>query len=302
MASRSTRCGGRSRADAGGELRARCELVDLAAVARRLGVRRWEGEPAADRLLVHLLARRPPPNQYATSAQTRRWAVLLRTRLALRAASVALAVGACLSGGAAVLDGATASSLARSLALHATFYERRYGEALAALPSAPAEPATLERVVSAARTLDRRRADPVDLLALVSDALANFPRVRIESLSWQASDDPEVSMGTGHGDRAGPSPSGAAPKRDPVVLFQVARVSARIEPFDGDYRAAIDTVRRFAGALAVHSGVEHVRILSLPLELGSEHALAGDAGTTSEEAAFEIRVALRGAGPGAAEA
>ena len=79
-------------------------------------------------------------------------------------------------------------------------------------------------------------------------------------------------------------------------------ISARIEPFDGDYRAAIDTVRRFAGALATPTGVEHVRILTLPLELGSEHALVGDADAQSGPAEFEIRIVLRLTLPGAAEA
>ena len=285
--------------DAGGELRSRCELEDLATVARGLGMRRWDGGPVADRLFVHLLARRAPPNQYATPEQTRRSAVL-RTRLAVRAASAVLVAGACLFGSAVALEGAAARSHARSLALHAALYERRYADAQAALPSAPAEPATLERVVSAARALHRRRADPVDLLALVGNALAGFPRVRIERLSWRAGDDREAPVGAENDDRTGPRPTGEAPRRDPDILFRIVRVSARIEPFDGDYRAAIGTVRQFAAALAAPPGVEHVRIVSLPLELGSEHALAGDAGSTSGEAAFEIRVTLRAADRGAA--
>lgn len=287
--------------DAGGELRPRCELVDVATVARGLGMRRWDGGPTADRLFVHLLARRPPPNQYATPDQTRGSAVL-RTRLALRAASAVLVAGACLFGGALALEGAAANSHARSLALHAALYEHRYDEALAALPSAPSEPDELERVVQAARTLNRRRANPVDVLATVSTALADFPPVRIDSLSWRASDDPEAPVSTENGGRAGPRSAGEETRRDPGVLFQAARVSARIEPFDGDYRAAIGIVRRFAAALAAAPDVEHVRIVSLPLELGSEHAVAGDAATTSKVAAFEIRVTLHVADPGAAQA
>ena len=68
------------------------------------------------------------------------------------------------------------------------------------------------------------------------------------------------------------------------------------------YRAAIETVRRLAAVLAALPGVDHVRILTLPLELGSEHALTGAAYTTPEAAAFEMRVTLRVAVPGAAQA
>ena len=150
--------------------------------------------------------------------------------------------------------------------------------------------------------LRSRRADPVDLLARLSDTLAGFPRVRIEELSWRTSDDPEAPVGAQADDRTEARPSGDGTRRDPRLLFHAARFGARIEPFDGDYRAAIDTIRRLADALAAHPDVEHVRILSLPLELGSEHALTGAAGTTGEDAAFTMRVTLRAGVPGGAEA
>ena len=293
--------GGAAGGSDGGDTPARCDVVDLATVARRLGLRRWGGEASADRLFVHLLASRPSPNHYATPDQIRRHSVL-RIRLVLKTASAAIAAGTCLFGGAVALEGAAASGHARALALHAALYERRYHAAQAALPPAPAEPAELERVVSAVNALRRRRADPVDVLAQLSDTLQDFPRVRIEGLSWRTSDDPEAPVGAQDDDRTEARLSGDEPGRYSGLLFHAARVSARIEPFDGDYRRAIDTVRRLADALAAHPGVEHVRILSLPLELGSEHALTGAAGTTGEDAAFEMRVTLRAGVSGGAEA
>ncbi|MCY4351074.1 MAG: hypothetical protein OXC25_14625 [Thiotrichales bacterium] len=272
---------------------ARCRVVDLATVARRLGLRRWDGEASADRLFVHLLvAGHPPRNHYATPDQIRRHSAG-RTGLALKAGSAVIAVGAGLFGGVVALEGVAARGHADTLAVHATLYERRYRAAQAALPSTPAEPAELERVVSAVNARQRRQADPVDVLAHLSQALADFPRVHIEALSWRTSDDPEAPVSAPGDDRTETRPSGHRPPHDSRRQFQAARFSARIEPFDGDYRAAIDTVRRLADALAAPSGVEHVRILSLPLELGSEHALTGAAGTTGEDATFEMRVTLR---------
>ena len=125
--------------------------------------------------------------------------------------------------------------------------------------------------------------------------------MRIERLSWQVSDDAEAPAGGENDDRINPRPSREESRRDSEFLFQVARVSARMEPFDGDYRAAIDTIRRFAAVLAAPPGVEHVRILTLPLELSSEQTLTGAAETTSEAAVFEIRVTLRVTVAGGAE-
>ena len=286
--------------DAGNESRAGLHLADLAAVALKLGMRRWGGEPTADRLFAHLLARRPPGNHYATAQETRGFATL-RARSLLKTASAGLVAGGCLAGAVTLLDGAVAAGHSRSLALQTMLYEAQYRKARAALPPVPAEPAELERVVSAVNVLRGRRADPVDMLALVSDALAGFPQVRIEGLAWRVSDDAEALAGAETDARVGAGSPGDEPPRVPGLPFQVARVSARIEPFDGDYRAAIDTVRRFAGALAEPPGVEHVRILTLPLELGSEHALSGAAGAPSETADFEVRVVRRVTVPGAAE-
>lgn len=275
----------------------RCTPVDLAVVARGLGMRRWDGEATSDRLFVHLLARRRPPGHYTTARETRAL-VMLRTRSLLRMASAGLVAGGCVLGGVAALEGVAIHGHARSLAMQATLYEDRYREALAALPSAPAEPLELERVVAAVDTLRERRADPVDLLVLIGDALADFPSVRIEGISWRLSDHAEAPAGEANDDRGEPRGAGGEIRRHPGVLFQIAHVSARIEPFDGDYRSAIDTVRRLARALAAPSGVEHVRVLSLPLDLSPEQTLTGDAETSAEIAAFEVRVALRVAVPG----
>ena len=291
--------------DAGRALGTGCVALDLADVARRLGMRRWGDETTADRLFVHVLARRPPRNHYATEEETRGHATL-RVRSLLRTASAGAVLVGCLFAGASFVEGVIAGGFARALAVQSMLYEARYREAASRLPPSPAEPAELERAVSAVNTLRARRADPVDVLALVSHAVAGFPRVRIERLSWRTSDDPETPVGDGAAAvdvaRGEPSAGGGAPPRDPDVLLQLVLVGARIEPFDGDYRAAIATVRRFASALAASPGIDHVRVRSLPLDLSSERSVSGDTESSDGDATFEIRAALRVGIPARAEA
>ena len=293
------------RHDAGDGGGATCTPVDLAEVARKLGMRRWSGEPNADRLFVHVLAkRRVPPNHYATPGETRHYSTL-RVRGFLKTASAGLAATGCLFGGIAFLEGVAVNGHARALALQSMLYEHRYREARAELPPAPAEPADLERVVAAVDVLRRRRADPVDLFERVSHALAGFPRVRIDRLSWRAGGDPEAARhddgaGSGAGDGPGPAAADGEPWPDPKARLRIGLVSARIEPFDGDYRDAIETVRGFAGVLAASPGVEHVRVVKLPLDLRSEQTLSGETGIFAGNAEFQIRVALRGPATGEA--
>ena len=298
---------------AGGDPHDGYVFVDLSGAARRLGLRRWGGEPTADRLFVHALARRAARNHYATPREMRRFTTLRATAF-LRAASVLLVAGGFLVGGSGFLEGAVASRHAHALTRQVAVYESRYREAKATLPPAPDEPEDLERVVAAVDALRARRGAPVDLLALISDALAAFPRVRVEGVSWWAGDAPEAPAGGGMGgagrvtDPDGPAAGrghAPAPREEssgrPEAAFQIARVSALLEPFDGDYRAAIGTIRRFAGALAASPGVRRVRVSRLPLELSPEQTLAGDVEAVAETAAFEIRMVLRAGIPAGAE-
>ena len=108
------------------------------------------------------------------------------------------------------------------------------------------------------------------------------------------------ASGPAAGRDGAPAP-GEERRSGPEILFQAAHLSARIEPFDGDYRAAIGTIRRFAGALAASPGVGRVRVSSLPLELSPEQTLTGDAEAVADTAAFEILVVLRAAAPARAE-
>ena len=337
---------------AGGDPEDGYVFVDLSDAARRLGLRRWDGEPIADRLFVHALARRAARNHYATPEEMRRFTTL-RAAAFLRVASALLVAGGFLFGGVRFLEGALANGHAHALARQAEVYEGRYREARATLPPAPVEPEELERVVAAVDVLRARRSDPVELFALIGDALAGFPQVRVESVSWWTRDAPEAPAGGADQATGSPAAGGGAQRprvpvdggsrqagdvartsanedgelpgrvtgaggavaghdrppapgeespNSPGVPFQVAHLSARIEPFDGDYRAAIGTIRRFADALAAFPGIGRVRVSSLPLELSPEQTLTGDAEAVARTAAFEIRVVLRAAAPAAAEA
>ena len=198
---------------------------------------------------------------------------------------------------------------AQSLARQAAVYERRFGEAQATLPAAPAAPADLERAVEAVNLLRERRANPVELFGTISRVLAEFPEVRVERIAWRTNthsrsfDDADAGqdVSTGH-DLAGLDHSGETQHREPTALFQLALVSARIAPFDGDYSAALDTIHRLVDSLAGSGEVGHVRVMELPLDLGPGQILSGDTDSDTGTAEFEILVALRIAGPEPSEA
>jgi len=78
------------------------------------------------------------------------------------------------------------------------------------------------------------------------------------------------------------------------VHYHVAELAGRLAPFDGDYRAAIDVVDRFAAALAARPGVTAVKVLQYPLDVRSDASVSGSAATTGERllAAFKLKLVV----------
>ena len=73
---------------------------------------------------------------------------------------------------------------------------------------------------------------------------------------------------------------------------QSLTLEARIEPFAGDYRAAILRVREFARALRALAPVRAVEIEALPLDLSPEAVLQGSGGGPAGAAPFVLKALL----------
>ena len=275
----------------------RLHLRGLEDVARTLGSRDGYASPYADELFARALARGRQSNHYAPRAQIRRH-TLVEIRTALNVAA-AITLGASLLWSAKrLLDGVVAARDTASVQRQAAFYAERYRRARERLPVVPAEPRDLRHAVELTGTLIRHKASPVPMMRVISRALDDFPRVQLEELRWRSGPQPRA-VATGSRHLAGASAGAPARRGDggvtPVSSRQHAQVKGRVEPFAGDYREALELVRRFAARLREIPGVQEVRVVSRPLEVGSELRLSGDASARADlgSAAFELRVALK---------
>jgi len=272
---------------------ARHHVIPLAEAARKVGIRGPYEERFSDRIFVHLLARRAPANQYAPASQTRYFR-LHRLRRGLVAASVILLMGGLAVSAANFVDGLSAIQDGSSAMRQAEFYRARYERARTRLPDTPTEPRNLKRVVEAIGVLDRFRTSPVAMLQVLSLGLEAFPAVQLEELRWRAATSPTAPV---NGDDATPVVKETPDPQPPSALtvYQVARFKARLDPFEGDYRQALEAVRRFAEHLRTIPGVEEVQVESLPLDIGPDASLTGDARGEGAgvRARFELRVTIR---------
>ena len=130
------------------------------------------------------------------------------------------------------------------------------------------------------------------MLFAVSRCLDPHPAVLLESIGWSAeAEHVPVRRAGDTFSTAEPGTPRDAPGSVHVPVLRV-EVQGRIDPFDGDYRRALEQVNALADSLRAVSGVVAVEVLSLPLDVGSGASLRGDAGTRAGagDAPFSLRI------------
>ena len=267
----------------------RFRFVDLLEVARRLGARGVAETPYADTVFSRMLARGGVPDHYGRSEDTR-YHTMYQARSALIAASVLLLVGGIGWSGYRFVEGAIADDQTGNLARQARFYNERLRIARERLPDAPTEARDIRRTVETVRTLEAWRTSPLPMMSLVSRGLGEHPSIQLDVMDWRVASSPD---GLDDGLRRRNTGRGQLPLDvPPGTRFGVTALRGRVEPFDGDYRAALDAINNFRDTLASYDGVREVRAVSLPLDLSSERRLRGTTEQPADLAPFELRLVV----------
>ncbi|NIM29621.1 MAG: hypothetical protein GTO67_11620 [Gammaproteobacteria bacterium] len=274
-------------------LTTRHHLLDVADVAQMVGMKGTYGSDYSDRIFAHLLAKKRLPNQYAPASQTRH-NTMYRARLGLIAASIALVVAALFVSGANVIDAFNAIGETASAKQRTEFYNERVEIFKRRMPSIPAEPRDIKAAVEMAQTLRNYKTTPLAMAMTLSRSLVDFDTLKVDAIEWLASTDPAAQIG-GRRDRSNGSRPGnqaLAASTEPVRHYQIADIKGRVEPFDGNYRQAIEKVKQFQAALLALPQVEAVNVVELPLDTSSDKVLQGDLRQGNPEARFKLHVVI----------
>ncbi len=271
----------------------RYRLIDVQEAARRLGLRNIRPTVYSDALFVHLLLSERPPNQYATDKE-RRYHSLNRLRSGMMAAAVLLLLVSAGVSGINLMRAVSYHDQAALAARKAAYYEQRYQAARARLPKTPVEPRHLETAVKVVQALQQHRTTPRALMVAVSRVLNDYPRLRLEAMQWLSSEEMNARL-PGEPERELPPGSIAVGEGEPGARYQIARLDGFVDPFEGDYREAIALINDFTEHLRKAPGIARVEIARLPIDLGSDTVLKGDAreGSGQQEGKFSLRVVLR---------
>jgi len=271
----------------------RHRVLDINELASQTGLETRVTAPFCDQLYVSHLLKSAPANQYA-SASERRYFSMRRLRYAMLASSFVLMIGGALWSGYNLFSGLTYKQQSIAAELRTQFYSARYNMARQRLPETPVPPAELQRAVEIAETLNRYKTSPLETVKVISRGLNRFPQIQLKGLTWVSSSDPNVELG-GKTRPADPGQGRVGASQvsytDTGYLFyHVALIDGYLDPFDGNFRRAIDSINEFAGFLRGQDSVHDVSIIILPLDVSSSTSLQGNTQSRAESANFSLRI------------
>jgi len=263
--------------------------VDAAEAMKAVKLRSVPEGTGAEALYLHLTAKKPPAEQFASREERRRFFIWQLQRGI--AAAGALGFAACaLYGGGRWLEAMNVREQAAMQHAEARAAAQSYARITATFPVTQTTTENVKVAVVEFGKIAERSATPDAALVHVSQVLGQFPQMELDALTWSVGRPADRREGP---QRAAPVPGQAAKPAAALDDAVIVEISGRVNATQrNDYRAITGQVQRFAAALA-GSGYQLLRT-QLPFDVTSEGTLSGDIGTgpdTGEAPRFTIVIA-----------
>ena len=259
--------------------------IDAEQAFKLAGLRQAPEGTEGEALYLHLAARKPPREQFATRDDRRRYLVWQLQRGIVAAGALGFAACA-LYAGSRSFEAYDLTSKAAAQNREAQYAAERYQRITASFPVTETTTENLRTTVTEFRRIAERNALPEPAFAHVSRVLAQFPQMQVDALNWRLAKADER-----RDSKATAQPAKPEAQSDEAVLIEISgRVNATQR---NDYRGITAQVQAFASALAA-SGYLLMRT-QLPFDVTSEGTLTGDMGgaDSGEAPRFTIVLARR---------
>ena len=160
--------------------------------------------------------------------------------------------------------------------------QAQYLEVTKQFPAAPTSAENLRNAVETAEKIKKEGRTPELMFGVISHALDSSPDVMLKSIVWKYGKEGKVED--------------SAPAQGIAANTQSGLIEAEIRPFNGDYRAAMARINRFAEKLRQDKNVAQVNVIQLPLNINPGTSLSGnttDSREQSSTAPFKVELSLR---------
>ena len=274
-----------------------CTAVDLYSFAKHYFANPEILRQNPELLHMQLLASGQVPDNLAPAAITKTYQLNNVRSSILIAIMVAIGIGLIMAGyyfyQSYKLNDETNVALAET-----SIQQHLYNEVSKDFPVTPIASSDLKTAVDLAQSVTNNTKTPYRLMQVLSRAIDQQPEIQLARLRWVLSNDAsfkdnESSAMTPVAGQEMQQPAVS----DPLNLLEIGFVNAEIKDFNGDYRAAINSVSHFISLLKTNTAVAQVMMLQEPVNVSSFANLQGsteDENTTElPPAVFKIKVVLK---------
>lgn len=270
------------------------EFIELEVIARQNGLSSLDGGFGADRLLMHSLARKAPPQQFAPAAE-RHFFRLWQIRFALHAAAAVVLFGGLLFATKSWLDTQAQQQDIATLQARTALTSRQYDQLIGSLPKVGLSSDNLRAMMARYAELEKHSPEMTPLLAHLSHALDDMPKIELLGIDWEIT--PQLKVGAG-----GTAPTAAMSAMTPAGIAPVPAagpwaaltVKAQLPPaLASDLRAQKNLIDAFAERL--RDPQTTIRVLAMPFDVESAKPLKSttetDAARSDQTPVFSLLIA-----------
>lgn len=268
-----------------------CKALDSVELAQRLGLEPQQLRAFPELLYMQVLAKGGVSVNLASQEQTRsHWIQRLSGILWLSAAAMLL--GGFLVAALNVFNTMDYKAQTETARTQTRLQEDMYNEVARNFPSTPLNGENLRIAVEMSDTIAANAKTPLRLMQAVSASLDNAPEILLQRLRWKLTTDINSK------DDAVQSQAQAAQGvSESGTLYETGFLDGEIRNFQGDYRAALNSVNRLADLMRKDPRVGQVQVVQQPVNVSSQTSLQGstlDAAAQQMPAAqFKLKVILK---------
>jgi hypothetical protein len=273
----------------------------------KLGLKPAPLDSSAEEIIIHLFLLRPGANHFA-APELQRYGSLRRARIALNQAAVVVLAAGLAWGGYNMSGAFQASQVDDQVVRQIADLTRQYEDVNREMPSFGVGGATMRDAVAFYNTRIKGFPTMPEFLRPLSAVLQARPDVRLQQVSWLATDDakatPPLSTGTARSSgsvtatRKAETPSGVPPSPESAAnppfaggRYEVAMIEGTVRVTANDYRGAVAGAQALADSIARIPGYT-ADVVESPLDTRSSLAIQGRHGER-DPATMEPRFLLR---------